>query len=119
MGIGLFINSKTLDMKFSQVIHQYDTDDNGFTKDEFINAFNGITTRGARVLAKILNFENSVFDDLNSNKDKIVTYDEMAALIKREYKLNFYDFFNMDFKDVCNEIDKARKNNKKSSNSLY
>ena len=106
MKLSLLINKETLKMNFKDVIKKYDNDNNGFNEAEFSNAFNGVTTTPAKGIAKIFNFKSSVFSELDKDKNKVVSTEEMAAYIDKHYKLNFYDFMNMNVHDICELIDK-------------
>ncbi len=107
MGISSFINNKTLNSYLSNTLAKYDTDGNGFTQKEFSNAIKGMTTVFAKNIIKLTQYDKKFFKELDTNKDKIVSYKELADYVDKEYKLDFYSWMNLKISDICKEIDNA------------
>ena len=110
MGISSYINKKTINSNFADVLKKYDTDDNGFTKKEFSSAIRGITTIFAKNIIRLTGYDKKIFKELDTDKNDIVSYEEMAIYIKKEYNLDFYSFKNMKFKEICNFIETCNSN---------
>ena len=108
MGIDTYLNSKTLSSRFSDVLKKYDKDSNGFTPDEFSSTLKGMTTIFAKSLIKLTKYDNKFFKELDTDKDKIVTYKELADYVDKEYKLDFYSWMDMQVSDICKEIDESK-----------
>ena len=104
MNISDFINKSSQNVKFSELLEKYDTDKNGFTQKEFRTAILGITNGFARGLIKISRYDKKFFKDINTDKNEVVSYEELAEYIKKEYKLDFYSFKDMTLKEVCDAL---------------
>ena len=68
-----------------------------------------MTTIFAKGVIKLTKADKKIFKDLDTDKDKNVSYKEIAEYIAKEYKLDFYTLMGMKMSDVCNAIDKADK----------
>ena len=110
MGLSSFINNKTLNSYFSEVIKKYDTDENGFTRKEFSNAVKGITTVFAKSIIKITRYDKKIFSELDTDKNDVVSYEELATYTTKEFNLDFYSFKNMKVQDICTLIDNCNSN---------
>ena len=122
MNLSLFINEQTLNSNFEAILKRYDKDNNGFTQEEFSNAVSGMTTKFAKKIIKLIRFDKKYFKILDTDENKLITENEFASYIQREYKekLNYYDFKQMTVREICNEIEKADKlieQEKKNMNS--
>jgi predicted glycosyltransferase len=107
MSIRSFINNKTLNSYLSDTLAKYDTDSNGFTQKEFSSAVKGMTTIFAKSIIKLTRYDKKFFKELDTNKDEIVSYQELANYVNTEYKLDFYSWMNLKVSDICKEIDNA------------
>ena len=107
MGSEKYINSNTLNSFLRNVLLQYDSDNNGFTQKEFSNAISGMTTVFAKSVIKLTKYDKKFFKELDTNKDKIISYEELAGYVNKEYKQDFYSWMNMKISDICKEIDRA------------
>lgn len=116
MGIEYFINSKTLDTYLSDILLTYDTDQNGFTQKELSNAIKGMTTIFANGIAKLGRYDKTVFKELDTNNDEIVSYHEFDEYTKKEFKIDFYSLLNLKIIDICKIFDIAIENKKRSKN---
>ena len=63
MGLSVFINNKSLNLRFSDALAQYDTDNNGFTRQEFSDALDGVASVFARYIIKLTKCDKNLFDD--------------------------------------------------------
>ena len=111
MGLSSYINNKTLNSYFSDILKRYDTDENGFTKKEFSNAIKGMTTIFAKSIIKFTQYDKKIFKELDIDRNDIVSYEELAKYVSKEYKLDFYSFKSMKVEDICNAIDNSDANN--------
>ena len=114
MKISSFFNDTSLNTNFTDLLTQYDSDQNGFTRKELQTAISGITNIFARNIVKLTNYDNKIFGKLDIDKNKIISYDELAKYAEKEYNLDFYSFINMTLKEVCDAIDEAEKNKKEN-----
>lgn len=105
MGISSYINNKTLNSNFSDILYKYDSDKNGFSQKEFSNAVYGITKFFVTNIVKLTKYDKKIFKELDINEDKTVSYDEMAIYIQKEYNLDFYSFMDMKVSEVCKAIE--------------
>ena len=112
MGLSAYLNNKTLKSNFSNVLAKYDTDNNGFTKKEFSSALKGITNIFAYQIVKLTSYDNKLFNQINSDQNEVISYDELANYLKSKYKLDFDSISKMTFKEICEEINKIEENNK-------
>ena len=113
MKISSFINDETLNSKFGDVLNQYDKDKNGLTRKEFSNAIKGMTSIFAKHLIKLTGYESKFFKELDKNEDKIISVEELSEYVKGEYELDFSTFYDMKVSQICDEMDKAKKNKNK------
>ena len=113
MGLSVFLNKQILNFRFSDALAKYDTDGNGFTKQEFSNALNDATSVFARYIIKMTGYDKTLFNELNADKNDIISYEEMSDYIKNEYQLDFSKISALTLKDICTEFDKLQKNKKK------
>ena len=107
MKIQSFINKNTINRNFTAALKEYDSDQNGFTQSELSNAISGITSKFAKGIVKLTGYDKKIFKELDADGNKLVSYQEMAEYIKKEYNLDFYSFMNMTFKEICEAITKA------------
>lgn len=109
MGLSVYINNKTLKSNFSEVLAKYDTDNNGFTKQEFSVALKGITSIFARQIIKLSGYDKKLFNQINIDNNDIISYEELGVYFKEHYNLDLYKMNNMTFKEICEEIDNYKK----------
>ena len=112
MGLSNYLNKDILNLKFSDALAMYDSDQNGYTRQEFSKALNGVTSIFARCIIKISNYDKVLFDELDTDKNNVVSYEEISNYIKDKYELDFSKLSSMTMKEACAEYDRIRKDKK-------
>lgn len=112
MGLSIYLNHKKLNLTFSEVLAEYDSDKNGFTKQEFSHGLKNVTSIFARNIIKITGYDKKWFNEIDVDKNNIASYEEISDYIKKEYNLEFNKAKTMTLKELCSEVDKIEKNKK-------
>ena len=120
MGIllSLCIKNEYLNANLSDILRKYDKNEPGFTKKEMAFAINDVATTLGKWAIDKTKYDEKVFDEINTNNDKIASYEEIADYIKKEFGLNFDDLLNKKLKNICEDISKAEKKKKKEKKGL-
>lgn len=110
MGLSAYINKDYMNVILSDALAKYDPDNNGYTRQEFSNALEDVTSVFARCIIKLSKYDKSLFNEINTDKNNVMSYEEISDYIKKEFSLNLSELYPLTLKEICYLFDKMDKN---------